>query len=1050
MSGGSLPGQISLPALQRAYSEGQRLGSAGEFTRANEIWQKIARDTENIEPLWLGSWVLFHAAGVLAEKKEWPRSDKLFDQAMQRAAHAAPEIRAQLLDAWCHAFVLRSNWPDAVKNCQEAVQESGRWGEDTMATASYRVYLGRVFTSQGDLPNAEQQLTMALAIQQRLAPDSIAVADTFFRLGVVATQTGQMVQAEDFIKKALVLQQKLTPGMLPVARSLARLAILRVDAGDLSGAEEYYQQAIVIQREVAPDSVELASTLCGMAIAATNRGKLAEASKLYQEALATYKKADPEGQGTGVVLSLIAQLDWARDDLAKAEKNFLSAAKILKKTSPDTGYYSYCLLGLGILRYLNGDLAKSEEYLREMLAIQLKTAPTHLFTADAFSHLGSILADRGDLAQAEEYYQKALKIEQQQAPLGPRTGQTLDNLRDLAERRGDLHKAEEYCRQALAIFQQVAPGSASTADLLASLANIMQRTQQPEIAAQLYEQSLGDLEKQMGHVGGSDDTRSRFRARRSTPYFQYIDLLVKQQKAGTALEVLERFRARSLLETMASARVDISSGVDPGLLQKERSLRATLNAKSDKRIRLAGGTHTPEELVSLDKEISDLTSEHQEIEGRIRDTSPAYASLMQPQPLSARQIQETLIDRDTVLLEYALGEERSYVFTVTRDSLAAFELPPRKSLEEKARSFYRLLAAPRAQQRPAENRYAEVAAELSRMVLGPVAAELGNKRIVVVADGALQFVPFTALPDPGARQPRLTDAQTPLVVHHEVVDLPSASVLAVLRLQEAARPAHARRVAVLADPVFDKLDPRVMGNPHSGPVRKQHAGPLQQGNAKISNPESATLLSRSAADVGLTRNAGGMLPRLLFSRREADAILAVFPAGTGKALLDFSANRGAATSPELSQYRIIHFATHGLLNSERPELSGLVLSMVDKRGNPQDGFLQLQDIYNLNLPADLVVLSACGTALGQEISGDGLIGLTRGFMYAGASRVVASLWNVSDVATAKLMAEFYRAMEKDGMPASAALRAAQIKMWKQQRWSEPYYWAAFQIQGEWK
>ena len=166
--------------------------------------------------------------------------------------------------------------------------------------------------------------------------------------------------------------------------------------------------------------------------------------------------------------------------------------------------------------------------------------------------------------------------------------------------------------------------------------------------------------------------------------------------------------------------------------------------------------------------------------------------------------------------------------------------------------------------------------------------------------------------------------------------------------------------------------------------------------------------------------------------------------------LDFGANRKIATSPALAHYGIIHFATHGLVDSEHPELSGLVFSMVDKDGKPQDGFLQLQDIYNLNLPADLVVLSACETALGKEISGEGLIGLTRGFMYAGASRVVASLWKVSDVATARLMAEFYRAMEKDGMPASAALRVAQIKMLKQERWQDPYFWAAFQIQGEWR
>jgi CHAT domain-containing protein len=201
---------------------------------------------------------------------------------------------------------------------------------------------------------------------------------------------------------------------------------------------------------------------------------------------------------------------------------------------------------------------------------------------------------------------------------------------------------------------------------------------------------------------------------------------------------------------------------------------------------------------------------------------------------------------------------------------------------------------------------------------------------------------------------------------------------------------------------------------------------------------------------GIIRNGQLRLPRLRFSRLEADEIMAVTPEGEGMKAVDFDASRATATSPELSQYRTVHFATHGLLDSIHPELSGLVFSMVDKNGRPQNGFLELQDIYNLNLPADLVVLSACETGLGKEISGEGLVGLTRGFMYAGASRVMASLWKVSDAGTAALMGNFYTAKEKDGLPPAAALRAAQIKMWQKKRWRNPYYWAAFQIQGEWK
>ena len=205
-------------------------------------------------------------------------------------------------------------------------------------------------------------------------------------------------------------------------------------------------------------------------------------------------------------------------------------------------------------------------------------------------------------------------------------------------------------------------------------------------------------------------------------------------------------------------------------------------------------------------------------------------------------------------------------------------------------------------------------------------------------------------------------------------------------------------------------------------------------------------LTRALADV----NGKLELPRLRFTRQEAAAIMAVAPGEINLQALDFQASRRTAVSPSLAQYRIVHFATHGLLDSKHPELSGLVLSLVDPQGRSQNGFLGLEDIYNLNLPADLVVLSACETGLGKEVNGEGLVGLTRGFMYAGASRVVASLWRVSDIATAQWMGRFYQAMESEKMPAAAALRAAQITMWKQHRWRSPYFWAAFQIQGEWK
>ena len=317
------------------------------------------------------------------------------------------------------------------------------------------------------------------------------------------------------------------------------------------------------------------------------------------------------------------------------------------------------------------------------------------------------------------------------------------------------------------------------------------------------------------------------------------------------------------------------------------------------------------------------------------------------------------------------------------------------------------------------------------MVLGPVTELLGTKRLVIVADGALQYIPFAALPEPGK-----SFSSMPIIVRHEIVNLPSASVIAEIRHRHDGHPKPPGMIAILADPVFDAKDERVSPTD----LRTATNGTL---------PIRSNELGRAAADLGLTRNGTVHLNRLIYTRNEANAVMAVIPGGKGFQALDFEASRSTAMSGILAKYRVIHFATHGLLNNKHPELSGLVLSLVDKQGKTRDGFLKLQDIYDMKLRADLVVLSGCETGLGEEINGEGLVGLTRGFMYAGASRVVASLWSISDLATATLMAEFYKSME-NGLRPAAALRAAQIQMWKQQQWKSPYYWAAFQIQGEWR
>jgi CHAT domain-containing protein len=337
------------------------------------------------------------------------------------------------------------------------------------------------------------------------------------------------------------------------------------------------------------------------------------------------------------------------------------------------------------------------------------------------------------------------------------------------------------------------------------------------------------------------------------------------------------------------------------------------------------------------------------------------------------------------------------------------------------------------------------------MVLGPLAGLMkGKRRLLFVAEGALQYVPFSALPAPGPPS-ALSSASpgfTPLILDYEVTSAPSASVLAVLRDDLARRRPAPKAVAVFADPVFGRTDPRVSRAAAGADAAGAEAGEAAKGTPQESGTRG--VLMRAVAE---TRVAGGpqRLGRLPHSRAEAERILALVPEAERLSAFGFEASREMAVSPELSRYRYLHFATHSLINSQHPELSGIVLSLVDASGADRDGFLRSYEVYNLQLPAELVVLSACSTGLGKDVRGEGLVGLTRGFMYAGAARTAVSLWDVDDVATAALMARMYRGiLGRERLRPLAALRAAQLEMWRQERWRAPYYWAAFTMQGEWR
>jgi CHAT domain-containing protein len=553
------------------------------------------------------------------------------------------------------------------------------------------------------------------------------------------------------------------------------------------------------------------------------------------------------------------------------------------------------------------------------------------------------------------------------------------------------------------------------------------------ITARQHTENALDLIESLRTIIASEEWRASYLASKRDYYEFYIDLLMRLHQEfpsnghdAAALQASERARARSLLETLSEARFDIRQGVDSQLLAREHELQKQINNKDMQRMQLLSGMSNEVQTQKIEKELNALLTDYGEVRAQIRAHSPRYAALTQPEPLSLREIQRQILDEDTLLLEYALGEERSYLWVVTQSDLMSFVLPKRAVVELAARRVYELLTS---SHKIEARRASELAAiELSRIVLEPAAALLKKKRLLIVSEGALQYVPFAAL-----SLPEEWGSYEPLINRYEVISLPSASVLAVLRREMSDRQAAPKAVAVLADAVFQNDDARLKNAKQASVVRPDD---------QLADQND---LMRSASESGVIN-----FQRLPFTRQEAEAI--VSQAGESKSLkaLDFDASRDTIFDIKLDQYGIIHFATHGLLNSQHPELSGIVLSLVDKNGRPKDGFLRTHDIYNLKLQANLVVLSACRTALGSEVKGEGLLGLTRGFMYSGAPRVVASLWDVKDEATAKLMRHFYQKMLRDGLRPAAALRAAQVMLLKEPRWQAPYYWAGFTLQGDWK
>ena len=776
-------------------------------------------------------------------------------------------------------------------------------------------------------------------------------------------------------------------------------------------------------------------------------GKLQEAGAAYF--MMTVKK--PEGAaakatrrfgGLGGIVSSISSGDANIAVPTSSAIGLLEATKELQEYRKAIVYMTF-ELGTGRIAFANKDLETARKHFQNALdagsgalPVVAKLGQTRRFRVAARTSLGDVLLREGRFKDAGKMFTEAASSAKKDErldlmwPAQRGLGRSLW-LQAAQEKDGAKMREQSLAayREALTTIETIRAGSLRADE---------SRTTFLATTKDVYDEAASAF-AEMALMPGTPGTGPAL----SGKALDY---------AAESFRITEAGRARSLLDMLGEVNAQITEGLPADLLKRKQDNLDRQQQIAEHLTGIALADNQKEKPADLEKELDKLQTEFDQIENQIRTASPKYAALTAVQPLSLADVQQKVLDDGTVLLEYALGNDSSYAFALTRSSVSIFKLPRRSDVDKLATDLRAQLIPSKLQRRivgidvaadqqrglgivqgPAEDLAPFVAASnaLYKAAVEPAASLLGDKRLLVVADGALNYIPFEALVKntEGADYASLNY----LIKTNEIVYSPSASVIAAIRGTGAGAPG--KNILLVADPVFSADDPRAKGSGAAAPTAETRG----------------LGLGLEAAVNDIAGNQGsGKLARLPGTRTEAEEISKIARSGGAQADVwtDLNASEDNARSKDLTGYRYLHVATHGLLDAERPQFTGVVLSLVGNKAN--DGFLRTDEIFNLKLGTPLVMLSACETGLGKEKRGEGVIGLTRAFMYAGAPTVGVSLWSVADKSTAELMTDFYKRLLTGSSSPAASMREAQLAMITGKKYSAPFYWAPFVLVGEWK
>lgn len=831
----------------------------------------------------------------------------------------------------------------------------------------------------------------------------------------------QFQRSEELARQALDLSEK-AGDKVRAATAMVYLAAAVSYQGRLSEALEIAQKDVLVARESGDNKV-LEQALNNLASINGGMGRLEESLGSFYELLDLAREInDPTMQY--VTLLNIGEAYVRSDDPDNAELPLQESLRLarelkpnLRASNPSKKATEMALLNLGSMEMARQRYGAALKYYEQ---VHESKPESSLWVVSALQGMAASYEQLGEPQKAIGFLEQAIPIAEKAAS-GAEYRNLLSALGVNQEKLGNLDAAFANENKALALMHESGGDPDSEWQVESRIAHIERARGNDHAALEHYQGSIGGIELLRSVALNTEGGRAGVVERSRSTYAELADLLVDLHRENEALEIVERARARGFLDMLSEARVGVADELTPDQRKQEDAILSRISSTQKK---IWSQNVSSDERKQNEADLAAAESDLEKLHLQIRKSNPHYASLQYPEPIHIEEIQSKLLDDHTALIEYLLGDKRSLAWVVTKNNATATILPGRKDIEEHV-AAYRKHVGEHVSALTLEQSLRTInilGSELYGSLFKPIEKQVrSSKTLIVIPDGTLDYLPFEALITASDRGRSIYLAERFAIVYG-----PSASALVSL---EGTSGQAAPRKALLA--FGDPLIASDAGLPTI--VSKQ--------------PSDSISKVRSTSPAKEYAERGFSLTRLPYTRDEVMGIGKLFPPDQRQLYLGADAREETVKSEKLDEFRYIHFATHGFLDELHPGRSGILLSRSPE--SEEDGMLQTGEIMRLKMNADIVTLSACSTGLGKIVNGEGVLGLTRAFFYAGAKNVAVSLWNVNDSATATLMESFYRNLHR-GLPKREALRQAKLSLLRssQPSWQHPYFWAAFVLEGQ--